>query len=164
MSDKQHSVNENMIDVIGPQQDLEEMIESEETKDKKSRMKEVLNTTASSASSQYGTRIVVILLALQMVILAFMANTVWFTSDEAPLKHEASSRLVVYPYRQVHDDLRTQGYSAVSIETYHKNMITILNRKGYIVLSAGAVEGSIPAEWQAPLISIDEMNALAESQ
>ncbi|UJF20351.1 hypothetical protein L0B53_18700 (plasmid) [Vibrio sp. SS-MA-C1-2] len=80
-----------------------------------------------------------------------------------PTIDKALSSIVVYPYSEIADDLMKKGFSFSQIETYNRNMIRILNTQGKVVLSGGAIDGDVPLNWKAPVLTVDEMNALATS-
>lgn len=74
---------------------------------------------------------------------------------------ENKLNLKFYPYDDVVTKLKAQGYNMTAINQYNRNMIAILNSKGITVIPKATVEGDVPSNMVADLMSVDEMNRLA---
>lgn len=70
--------------------------------------------------------------------------------------------IVFYPFDQAYKMLSEQGFDFDAIQTYNSNMIGILNSEGKVVLPQGNVQGKIPDALVVKLMSVAEMNTLAE--
>lgn len=66
-----------------------------------------------------------------------------------------------YPYGEVVTLLKEQGYNMHAINQYNKNMIGILNAKGITVIPEAMVDGNVPENLIAELMTVEEMNQLA---
>lgn len=98
------------------------------------------------------------------LVLVIMAFSYLFYGLNQKMEGDLLSRheIVFYPFDKAYKTLSEQGYDFEAIQKYNSNMIGILNSEGKVVLPQGNVQGQIPDALVVELMSVEDMNALAQ--
>lgn len=121
--------------------------------------------TIRSKSRFNMTWLVLVILTVGVVVLGSIVmqlqnKTIALESELINLRNDTVV-LRFYPYDDVVSMLKEQGYNMNAINQYNKNMIGLLNAQGITVIPRAMVDGEVPINMIAELITVDEMNRLA---
>ncbi|USD59047.1 hypothetical protein J4N45_10945 [Vibrio sp. SCSIO 43140] len=100
------------------------------------------------------------LVVLGSIVMQLQNKTIALESELINLRNDTVV-LRFYPYDDVVSMLKAQGYNMNAINQYNKNMIRILNAQGITVIPKAMVDGEVPINMIAELMTVEEMNRLA---
>lgn len=120
--------------------------------------RDLFNCTASTMN-KWVVGLTGIMLIL-IFIVAYLSTAIVSMQDNRLSEKE----IVFYPFDEANIMLKNQGYDFSAVKVYNSNMIRLLNEQGKVVLPKATVHGDVPAELVVRLISVEEMNAMAEQQ
>lgn len=120
--------------------------------------RDLFNCTASTMN-KWVVGLTGIMLILIFVV-AYLSTAIVSMQDNRLSEKE----IVFYPFDEANIMLKNQGYDFSAVKVYNSNMIRLLNEQGKVVLPKATVHGDVPAELVVRLISVEEMNAMAEQQ
>lgn len=120
--------------------------------------RDLFNCTASTMN-KWVVGLTGIMLILIFVV-AYLSTAIVSMQDNRLSEKE----IVFYPFDEANIMLKNQGYDFSAVKVYNSNMIRLLNEQGKVVLPKATVHGDVPTELVVRLISVEEMNAMAEQQ
>lgn len=96
------------------------------------------------------------------LLLCFAVGFLYFEIESMKSDRLSEKEIVFYPYDEANKMLKRLGYDFSAVQVYNGNMIRILNEQGKVVLPKATVHGEVPSELVVKLMTVEEMNALAE--
>lgn len=99
-----------------------------------------------------------------VLILVFAVGYLFTQIQSMQSDRLSEKEIVFYPFDEANIMLKNLGYDFSAVKVYNSNMIRILNEQGKVVLPKATVHGDVPNELVVQLMSVDEMNALADEQ